>query len=590
MSRSTIQPRRVASRRVLAGVAGLAVAAAGLAACPASANTAGTGLVISEAYGGGGNSGATYKNDFIELYNPTSAAISVAGWSVQYRSATGTGPGAVTALTGSVPAGAHYLVQEAAGTGGTTDLPTPNATGAINMGGTGFQVWLANTSSALTPPAGNVAAGTTGIVDFLGASSTAASFETARSAAPSNANSVARNAVGADTDNNSADFAAGAATPESSTTPPPPPPKTVDKTIAEVQGTGSASPFAGDKSTYVRTRGVVTAAYPTGGFYGMVIQTPGTGSGTDATPGASDALYVFQKSGGVAGHVGDYVEVTGLVTEFGDLTELTYDPSDSMSAFTKLTDAHDPVTPLATDLPATTADREAHESELLDLSGQHFTVSNNFSTNQYAEIGLATGDTPLVAPTETTDAQDTAGIAAATAANAARAITLDDGASINFLPFGGGASQDIPLPWLSTTNTVRVSSAATFHQPVILDYRNTAWKLQPTHQVTDTGADVVSFTNTRDENAAPQDVGGDLRLATSNVLNFFNTTGVDYVAGGGSCTFYDDRDGNHVTNNDCGATGPRGAAFSVRVLVKVTTSVPVSLTRWVGCSFQVLFR
>ena len=59
---------------------------------PRSANTAGTGLVISEAYGGGGNSGATYNNDFIELYNPTCAAISVNGWSVQYRSAAGTRP------------------------------------------------------------------------------------------------------------------------------------------------------------------------------------------------------------------------------------------------------------------------------------------------------------------------------------------------------------------------------------------------------------------------------------------------------------------------------------------------------------------
>ena len=77
---------------------------------------------------------------------------------------------------------------------------------------------------------------------------------------------------------------------------------------------------------------MVTAAYPTGGFYAFVIQTPGTGSGTDATPGASDAVYVYQKSGGVAGHVGDYVEVTGLVTEFGGLTELTYDPATRTAA------------------------------------------------------------------------------------------------------------------------------------------------------------------------------------------------------------------------------------------------------------------
>ena len=58
---------------------------------PASANPAGTGLVINEVYGGGGNAGATYKNDFIELYNPTAAGISLSGKSLQYRAATGTG-------------------------------------------------------------------------------------------------------------------------------------------------------------------------------------------------------------------------------------------------------------------------------------------------------------------------------------------------------------------------------------------------------------------------------------------------------------------------------------------------------------------
>ena len=47
-------------------------------------------VVISEVYGGGGNAGATYTNDFIELYNRTANAISLAGWSVQYASATGT--------------------------------------------------------------------------------------------------------------------------------------------------------------------------------------------------------------------------------------------------------------------------------------------------------------------------------------------------------------------------------------------------------------------------------------------------------------------------------------------------------------------
>jgi predicted extracellular nuclease len=329
-----------------------------------------------------------------------------------------------------------------------------------------------------------------------------------------------------------------------------------EKTIAEIQGTSGASPLVGETVT---TRGVVTAAYPRGGFYGYVLQTPGA----DSTPDASDAIFVHQPSGAVTAEVGDYLEVTGSVSEYGasstqpdTLTELSVAGRDARS----LTETHDPVEPRTVGYPATDAGREAHESELFDLSGQHFTVTNNYSTNQYAEIGLATGDTPLVTPTESTDAQDTAAIAAAKAANYSRLVTLDDGASINFLPYGGGLAQDTPLPWLGTDNPVRVGSAASFHEPVVLDFRNHVWKLQPTHQVTGEGRDVVGFDNTRPADAAPQDVGGDLRLATFNVLNYFNTTGEEYVAAGHTCSYYYDRDDDPVTDKDCGPTGPRGAA------------------------------
>ncbi|MCW2793196.1 MAG: Endonuclease/exonuclease/phosphatase [Nocardioides sp.] len=551
------------SSKLIAAAAGLALVSSGVAlatVAPAQANIAGTSLVISEAYGGGGNGGSTYKNDFIEIYNPTGADISVAGWSVQYRSVASTGVGAVTNLSGSVPAGGYYLVQEAQGAGGTTDLPAPNATGTIAMAGTGFQVWLASTTTALTPPTGNVPAGTTNIVDFVGAAPTAASYETSRAPAPSNTTSVSRNGAGADTDVNSADFTAGAPGPQNSVTPPPPPPTTVDKTIAEIQGTGTSSPYAGDPSTYVRTQGVVTAVYGPSGYSSFVIQTQGSGTATDATPNASDGIAVQQESGAITVEKGDFVEITGPVIEDFGVTKLTFDPADPYSGITDISgQPHTAPIPFVTNYPTTSTTREQHESELLDVSGQHFTVSNNFPTNQYAEIGLATGDTPLVAPTETTDAQDTTAIAAATAANDARSVILDDGADVNFL---SAANQDTPLPWLSPTNTVRVSSAAAIVSPVILDFQFGAWRFQPTERVTDEGTDVATFSDTRPENAAPQNVGGDLRLATANVLNYFNTTGVDYVAAGGghTCTYFNDRDGNHVTDNTCNPNGPRGAA------------------------------
>jgi hypothetical protein len=55
-------------------------------------------LVISQLYGGGGNVGAVFKNDFIEIYNRGTSTVDLAGWSVQYSSATGTGNWSVTPL------------------------------------------------------------------------------------------------------------------------------------------------------------------------------------------------------------------------------------------------------------------------------------------------------------------------------------------------------------------------------------------------------------------------------------------------------------------------------------------------------------
>jgi DNA/RNA endonuclease G (NUC1) len=106
-------------------------------------------VLISQVYGGGGNSGATYTHDFVELFNPGTAPVSVAGWSVQYASATGTS-WQVTPLSGTIPAGGYYLVQQAQGSGGTTPLPTPDAVGTIAMAATNGKVALVNTTTALT--------------------------------------------------------------------------------------------------------------------------------------------------------------------------------------------------------------------------------------------------------------------------------------------------------------------------------------------------------------------------------------------------------------------------------------------------------
>ena len=119
-----------------------------VAPTPLPATTEGH-MVISQVYGGGGNSGATYKNDFIELYNNSNAVVTLTGWSVQYASSAGT-TWQTTALSGTLQPGQYYLVQEAVGAGGTVNLPAPDATGIIAMSATAGKVALVSNVSALS--------------------------------------------------------------------------------------------------------------------------------------------------------------------------------------------------------------------------------------------------------------------------------------------------------------------------------------------------------------------------------------------------------------------------------------------------------
>ena len=97
--------------------------------------TAAAQVVVSQVYGGGGNSGATLRSDFIELRNTGPAPVSLDGWSVQYASSTGAS-WQRTPLAGSIAPGGYYLVKQADGAGGTVDLPSPDATGTIAMAAT----------------------------------------------------------------------------------------------------------------------------------------------------------------------------------------------------------------------------------------------------------------------------------------------------------------------------------------------------------------------------------------------------------------------------------------------------------------------
>ena len=160
---------------------------------------------VTQIYGGGGNSGAPFRNDFIEIFNSGTTPASLAGWSVQYASATAS-TWSVTPLTPvTLQPGQYYLVQEASGGSNGITLPVPDATGMIAMAAGSGKVALVRNSNALSGSCPN----DPNIVDLVGYGSTANCFRgTAPAPAASNTNAILRAANGCGTN-----FATGPPTP-----------------------------------------------------------------------------------------------------------------------------------------------------------------------------------------------------------------------------------------------------------------------------------------------------------------------------------------------------------------------------------------
>ncbi|MGN6798473.1 MAG: lamin tail domain-containing protein, partial [Gaiellaceae bacterium] len=233
--------------------------------CASSAANAGSGstsLVVAQLYASGGNSGATYSNDYVELFNRGTSSVDLTGWSVQYASAASTSWSA-TALSGAVAPGRAYLVQLASGGANGTALPTADATGTSNLAATGGKVAIVNSATPLSCGAtAGSCAGAAGIADFVGYG-TAADFEGAGAAsAPDATSAIARAAGGCtDTDSNIDDFSTIAAAPINSSAAPSP----------CSGGGGSSSTFA-SASVRLQVQSVIAVALgqPTLDFGGLV--------------------------------------------------------------------------------------------------------------------------------------------------------------------------------------------------------------------------------------------------------------------------------------------------------------------------------
>ncbi|GAA2388773.1 hypothetical protein GCM10010404_52440 [Nonomuraea africana] len=500
--------------RALTALVALGLAAAGVATLSTTPAIAAPGpLVISQVYGGGGNSGAPLANDFVELFNRSSAPVAIDGWSVQYTSATGTGHFAanVARLSGTLAPGQYYLVQLAAGSNPGTALPAPDATAGINISGSAGKVALVRSATGLAcngSPTSCTPEQAAQIADLVGFGT--ANFFEGSGAAPGLSNSTAalRKARGcADADDNAADFETGTPAPRNTATAPavcggtgeptpsptptssPTPSPTTDPCdtaathqIAAVQGAGDASPLAGQT---VRVEGVVTGDFQKSAeLSGFFLQdaTP------DADPKTSEGLFAFARDTVKDVKVGDRVLVTGKVIEFNGWTELS-----PVTAVDVCGTGTVPAQPQQ--LPRAEGTTFEPVENMLVTFSEPLTVTEHYNLGRFGEVTVSS-EGRLYQPT------DRPGVDAAL--DARRSLLIDDGSS---------RENPATIPYTSP-RVVRTGDTAAGVTGV-LGYGFGAYRLQPTKPIT--------FLPTNPRLPRPLPVGGNVKVASLNTLNWFTT-------------------------------------------------------------------
>ena len=184
------------------------------------AHGATSNVVVSQIFAGGGNAGASYTNDFVELFNRGTAPVDLSGWTIQYASAASTS-WQTTALAGSIGAGRYYLVQLASTAAVGAALPAADATGTTNLANTGGKVALVRDTVALACGASAGSCSSAPLLEDLVGYGSATDYEGAGPApALTSTTAAIRDSGGCgDTNANATDFTAGAPTPRNALSP-----------------------------------------------------------------------------------------------------------------------------------------------------------------------------------------------------------------------------------------------------------------------------------------------------------------------------------------------------------------------------------
>jgi predicted extracellular nuclease len=268
--------------------------------------------------------------------------------------------------------------------------------------------------------------------------------------------------------------------------------------VSSIQGNGSASPLDGSK---VVVEGIVTSdLQDTSEMRGFFLQEEDADADADST--TSEGVFVYYTSSEV--NVGDAVRVEASVDEYYGLTQLT----DVLNLVICSTGNVLPAT-TSVSLPLDSADGfEAVEGMLVGFSNQ-LTVNEVYNLGRYGEFLASNGrrfiPTDIAAPGPEADAVH--------AANDLNLIIVEDG-----IRYQNPEPVVFPAPGLDAYNTLRVGNTVD-NLVGIMNYAFGAYKLIPTSAPT--------FNNDNPRADAPEAVEeSSLRLASFNVLNFFNGDGI----------------------------------------------------------------
>ncbi len=270
---------------------------------------------------------------------------------------------------------------------------------------------------------------------------------------------------------------------------------------SQIQGSGATSPLVG---SIVTIEGVVVADFQgTTNLSGYYVQEEDADA--DGDPATSEGIFVFDNVNPAS--AGDIVRVTGRVTEFTTggtpLTELT-----AVSQFA-ICGSGAQVTPTPVTLPvATLADLERYEGMLVTFP-QALTVTGNFTLGRFGEVELSVNGRQWI-PTHV--AAPGAPALAQQDLNDRSRIVLDD----------ASGSQNIdpirhPAGGLSASNTLRAGDTVQGPLSGILDHRFGTYRVQPLGP--------VSFVATNPRTGVPGVGAATLKVASLNVLNYFNGDG-----------------------------------------------------------------